>query len=66
MEFEREIALKDGARCLLRSAREADAEAVIEHFLRAHAETDFLLSDPDESGFDAAQERRFLERKRAS
>ena len=53
MKYEKEIRLKDGRTCLLRSGTAADGQAVLENFNQAHGETDFLLSYPDENSFHA-------------
>ena len=63
MEFYQQIRLKDGRDCVLRSAGESDGAAVLESYLRTHAETDFLLSYPDENEKTAEQEARFLQEK---
>ena len=39
---------------------------MLENFLQTHAETDYLLSYPDENQMDAEQESRFLARKAES
>ena len=62
MKYEKEIRLKDGRTCLLRSGTAADGQAVLENFNQAHGETDFLLSYPDENSFHARQESEFLEK----
>ena len=62
MKYEKEIRLKDGRTCLLRSGTAADGQAVLENFNQAHGETDYLLSYPDENSFNARQESEFLEK----
>ena len=62
MKYEKEIRLKDGRTCHLRSGTAADGQAVLENFNQAHGETDFLLSYPDENSFNARQESEFLEK----
>ena len=49
MQYEKEIILKDGAKCLLRGAGEADAAEVLRTFDLTHAETDYLLTYPEEN-----------------
>ncbi len=66
MQYNRIITLKNGESCRLRSAEESDAQAVLDIFNQTHAETDYLLTYPDESTFDAAQEGRFLKAKAES
>lgn len=60
MRYEKTIILKNGMSCVLRNANEADATEVYDLFQLTHAQTDFLLSYPDEAGFDIEQERQFL------
>lgn len=66
MKYNKEIVLKDGRTCLLRNAAGTDAEAVLDNFNKVHAETDFLLSYPDEKGFSAEEEAEFLANKETS
>ena len=49
MQYEKEIILKDGAKCLLRGAGEADAAEVLRTFDLTHAETDYFLTYPEEN-----------------
>ena len=51
MQYEKEIILKDGAKCLLRGAGEADAAEVLRTFDLTHAETDYFLTYPEENSF---------------
>lgn len=60
MQYKKEIILKDGAKCLLRGASEADATEVIRTFNLTHAETDYLLTYPEENSFTIGQEAEFL------
>lgn len=66
MKYERVITLKNGKEALLRNGTKADGKEVFETFNATHAETDFLLSYPDENSFDAEQEGRFLDEKTGS
>ncbi len=66
MKYSKTFLAKNGKEILLRSATAADAGAVLENFLLTHAETDYLLSYPDESSFGEEQERQFLGRKEES
>lgn len=66
MRFEKTIILKNGKKCLLRTAVGDDAKEVLDHFNLTHAQTDFLLSYPDENSFDAERERQFLTNKENS
>ncbi len=60
MQYNRVVTLKSGESCRLRNAEESDAQAVLDVFNQTHAETDYLLTYPEENTFDAAQEARFL------
>lgn len=66
MKYERKITLKDGKEALIRNGDRSDGEAVFEVFNRTHAQTDYLLSYPDENSFDPEQEAQFLEEKTKS
>ena len=66
MTYSRQIVLKNGNTALLRNAEPSDACAVLENFSLTHAETDYLLTYPDESTFDAEREACFLQRKAES
>lgn len=66
MKYYKEIRLKDGRTLILRNGTEQDGEAVLEAFNAAHAETDFLLTYPDENSFTAEQEAEFLKGKTES
>ena len=61
MKYCKEIKLKDGKHCTLRSCTRADAEAVLAIFHLTHEQTDFLLTYPDEKSFTLEQEGDFLE-----
>lgn len=66
MKYRERIILKNGKNLLLRNAEASDGEAVLENFNQTHAETDWLLTYPDESTFTVEKESLFLERKAAS
>ncbi len=66
MIYNKTVRLKDGRECCLRNGEERDAQAVIDNFNLTHAQTDYLLSYPDESGFDLQQEIDFLRKKKES
>ena len=66
MKYQKTIQLKDGRVCTLRSGAEADGQALLELFLLTHAQTDYLLSYPDEVTFTAEQETQFLKEKAES
>lgn len=66
MIYNKTVRLKDGRECCLRNGEESDAQAVIDNFNLTHAQTDYLLSYPEESGFDLQQESGFLRKKKES
>lgn len=66
MKYNKIITLKNGKEALLRNGEFADGEAVFVNFNETHAETDYLLSYPDENSFDAQQEAEFLKEKTES
>lgn len=66
MKFEQKIILKNGKDALIRNGDAADGAAVYENFILTHAETDYLLSYPDENSFTPEQEAVFLEEKTKS
>ena len=66
MKYDKIINLKNGKEALLRNGEFADGEAVFVNFNETHAETDYLLSYPDENSFDAQQEAEFLKEKTES
>lgn len=66
MKYSQQIILKNGSIAVLRNGVEADGSAVFDNFNQTHAETDYLLSYPDENSFDAEQEGQFLAQETAS
>ena len=66
MKYNKIINLKNGKEALLRNGEFADGETVFVNFNETHAETDYLLSYPDENSFDAQQEAEFLKEKTES
>ena len=66
MNYSQQIILKNGSIAVLRNGVEADGSAVFDNFSQTHAETDYLLSYPDENSFDAEQEGQFMAQKTAS
>ena len=63
MKYDHKIILKNGNEAWLRNDNASDGNAVYEIFNLTHAETDYLLSYPDENSFDPEQEAQFLEEK---
>ncbi len=66
MRYNKIISLKDGRECCLRNGTEDDAREVLDFFNLTHAETDYLLSYPDEISFTVEQEGAFLRAKTES
>ena len=66
MKYEQRITLKNGNEAWLRNGDAPDGNAVFDIFNATHAETDYLLSYPDENSFDPEQEAHFLEEKTKS
>ena len=61
MTYLEKIKLKDGRTCILRNCTAKDGETVLEVFQLTHAQTDLLLTYPEESGFTVEQEAQFLQ-----
>ena len=52
MRYAETVVLKDGVELLVRNAVASDARALRDIMQRTHAETDYLLSYPDEQSAD--------------
>ena len=63
MKYNKIIKLKNGMECCLRNATENDGQLVLDNFNLTHAQTDYLLSYPNENNFDVTQESQFLKEK---
>ena len=63
MHYQQTVALKNGKTCVIRSAAPADAAEVCAVFNLTHAQTDHLLTYPDESPLTPETERDFLAQK---
>ena len=61
MRYTKTVLLAGGVELLVRNAVASDARALRETTQRTHAETDYLLSYPDEQSVDDEQEARSLE-----
>ena len=61
MRYAKTVVLEGGVELLVRNAVASDARALSETTQRTHAETDYLLSYPDEQSIDDEQEARSLE-----
>ena len=60
MRYAKAVLLTGGVELLVRNAVASDARALRETMQRTHAETDYLLSYPDEQSGDDEQEARSL------
>lgn len=66
MKYLKKLTLKNGDVCTVQSAEESDAAAVLENFNLTHAQTDFLMTYPDENTITEEEEREFLRAKEES
>ena len=66
MKYKKTIILKDGRTCVLRNGTEQDGQALLDIYNLTHAQTDYLLSYPDESTLTSEQEAQFLKEKTES
>ena len=66
MKYCQKVILKNGTEAWLKNGDASNGSAVYENFNATHAETDFLLSYPDENSFNPEQEAQFLEEKTKS
>lgn len=66
MKYHETIQLKNGRTCVLRNGTEQDGQAVLDIFILTHAQTDYLLTYPDETSLTVEQEADFLKRKTES
>ncbi len=58
---DKEIILKDGKKCLLRSPKVKDAEEMLEYLKICASETEFILRYPEECTDTVEQEEKFLQ-----
>ena len=63
MKYSKKCILKNGKEAWLKNGEASDGNAVYENFNATHAETDYLLSYPDENSLDTEQESKLLEEK---
>ena len=61
MRYAKTVVVKGGVEVLVRNAVASDARALRETMRRAHTQSDYLLSYPDEQSVDDEQEARSLE-----
>ena len=60
MQYNKTVTLKDGRTCHLRNGTAADGADVLAVFHQTHAETDYLLTYPDENHMTEEQESTYL------
>ncbi len=60
MEYFKTLVLKNGKKCIIRNGLPEDGKAVLDNFILSHAETDNMLSYPDEIDKTPEQESAFL------
>lgn len=63
MEYRETAMLKDGRDCLLRNGTSDDGQAMLDIFVQAHGETDFLLTYADECTMTVEDEADYLRQK---
>lgn len=61
---EKQIVLKNGSKCILRSPGPGDAEATLFHLRQTGGETDFISRYPEEVKLTVEEEEAFLEKAR--
>ena len=66
MKYNKTIKMKDGRICILRNGTETDGKALLDIFNATHAQTDYLLSYPDEHSYTVEQEAAMLKEKTES
>lgn len=66
MTYYKEHKLKDGRILILRNGEKKDAEGVLNNFIKTHAESDYLLTYPEECTFTVEKEGMYLEKKKES
>ncbi len=65
MQYHKELLLKNGSRCIIRTADGSDAAGVLHCFLITHMETDNMLTYPEERSMSETDERAFLDSRAA-
>lgn len=66
MQYQKTLTLRDGTVCVLRGAEPDDAEQVLHSFNLTHAQTDFLLTYPEENSLTVEDELNYLAESAAS
>jgi RimJ/RimL family protein N-acetyltransferase len=63
VQYHNIITLKDGRTCVLRNGTAEDGQALLDIFNLIHAQTDYLLTYPEEHSYTAEDEAELLRRK---
>ena len=66
MNYHKTITLKDGRACTLRNGTAEDGQSLLDIFNLTHAQTDYLLTYPEESSHTVQQEVDYLKQKAES
>ena len=66
MKYSKNTVLKNGKTCTIRNGTEEDGKAVLDVFNLTHAQSDYLLTYPDECSFTEQGEAEFLKSKASS
>ena len=66
MKYFKNITLKDGRECIIRNGTEKDGKEALDIFILTHAQTDILLTYPDENTLTADDEAKYLKDKTES
>ena len=66
MNYHKTITLKDGKTCVIRNGTAEDGQALLDIFNLTHAQTDYLLTYPEESTHTVQQEAAYLQEKAES
>ena len=66
MRYHKIIPLRDGRTCTIRNGTAEDGQALLDIFNLTHAQTDYLLTYPEESTHTAQEEAEFLKQKTES
>lgn len=66
MHYHSNIILKNNQLLTIRHGEYSDGESVLDYFNKAHSETDYLLTYPEENTFTPEQEAAFLQKKAES
>lgn len=66
MIYNKTFIMKNGKECTIRNGVAEDGEAMYEHYVSTHSETDYLLSYPEEHAYNIEGESNFLKKEAES